>query len=312
MQHDVVAVTLNPSIDKTISIRQFQLYELNRVNNERTDPGGKGINVAKVLKNFGIDVLVTGFIGGRQGRYLLEFLRNGGIENHFIEVDGETRTNIKIIDESINKTTEVNEAGFFVNNDYIDAFMNHLNKLLDSASILTLGGSVPPGVSDSIYAQCIELARQKGVKTILDADKSALAKGIKAKPYAIKPNIRELEDLTGYRISFMSEIVKAGYWLLDHGIELVIVSMGPDGAVVMDKNEAYKVDTFSTDVKSTVGAGDSMVGALAYAIINKKPLREIAALTTAAGTVTVSKAGTQLCTIGEVLEAAPKVKCQLL
>jgi 1-phosphofructokinase len=303
----VITVALNPSIDKTITLERLVPYGLNRVTGTRTDPGGKGINVAKVLKNFGADVNVTGLIAGSQGALLLDSLNNAGIASDFLEIPGETRTNLKIFDRSVNRTTEINESGFHVSPEILDSFRRKFEKDVKEAEIAVLCGSLPPGVPEDFYAECICTAKDAGTKCILDADAGALAQGVKAVPFAVKPNIHELELLNGKTFSNRNEVAKAAEKLIETGIEIVIVSLGADGAILADRNEIYQAVPWKIEEKGATGAGDSMVASLAYSILNNKSLHDIAKITTAAGTVTASKEGTQTCTLNEVLESIDRV-----
>jgi 1-phosphofructokinase len=307
-----ITVTMNPSLDKTITIDKLIPYGLNRVKSSRLDPGGKGINVAKVLESFKVDTLISGLIAGEQGKTLKGFLEQSGMNFSFLEIDGDTRTNIKLVDVSENKTTEINENGFSVSPQSLDQYKEMFKAQLENVSLAVLAGSLPPGVPADFYAECIEIAKSKGVLTILDADGEPLKEGIKAVPYAVKPNIHELEAITGRRLQSKNEVLAAAKELLAARIEIVIVSMGADGAIVADKNEAFAVESWDADIKSTVGAGDSMVGSLAYAILSGKSLYDIAKITTAAGTVTASKEGTQICTMSEVIESLDKVTVKIL
>lgn len=304
----VVTVTLNPALDKTVTLDKLKVGGLNRVGNIRVDPGGKGVNVAKVLNKFGVNVVAAGLIAGFQGQLLLQYLEEERIKSRFIKVQGETRVNMKIIEEQTETMTEINEAGFAVNNKALEEFEEELSGLLEQASLLVLSGSLPRGVQDSVYRKYIELAKGRGVKTILDADGDVLKEGIKALPYAIKPNIHELEKLFGRKMADDMEITRAARQLIHEGINLVIVSKGAEGAVVLDKNVTYSVKPFPIIPKSTVGAGDSMVAALAYTLMNNKPLCDIARWVTTAGTVTASKPGTQVCEIGEVQQFLDQVQ----
>lgn len=300
MNSAIVTVTLNPAVDKTVTIGHLQVGGLNRAKNVRIDPGGKGINVAKVLKKFGLNVITTGFIGGYIGQQMLKQLEREYIQGSFMEVAGETRINIKIVDEEAQETTELNEPGLFITSEVLNEFNQRLSELLNQADILVLGGSLPPGVPVDIYKEYIRMANIKGVKTILDADGLALEEGIKGIPFAIKPNIHELEKLLGKELSNNHDIVMAGKTLINEGISLVIVSMGEKGSIILDNKEVYQVTPFSITPQSTVGAGDSMVAALAYSLMNGYSLEEIARWTAAAGTITASKSGTQVCTLEEV------------
>lgn len=307
MKTSVVTVTLNPALDKTVTVSSLKTGGLNRVKDIRMDAGGKGINVAKVLKKFEVDVLAAGLIAGFQGQLLLEYLEAEGIKTSFLKIPGETRTNLKIVEEKTKITTEVNEAGFLVTQEDLKRFSDNLLHLMDQTCILVLSGSLPPGVPETIYKDYIEIANAKGIKTILDADGKALEEGIKALPFAIKPNIHELENLAGCKLLEEKDVVLAGRHLIEKGINLVVISMGSEGAIVLNDKETYQVKTFPIKRESTVGAGDSMVATLAYALLNNKPLEEIAKWITTAGTITASKPGTQVCTLAEVQQSLHQV-----
>ncbi|MBZ4646434.1 MAG: 1-phosphofructokinase [Clostridia bacterium] len=307
MKTSVVTVTLNPALDKTVTVSSLKTGGLNRVKDIRMDAGGKGINVAKVLKKFEVDVLAAGLIAGFQGQLLLEYLEAEGIKTSFLKIPGETRTNLKIVEEKTKITTEVNEAGFLVTQEDLKRFSDNLLHLMDQTCILVLSGSLPPGVPETIYKDYIEIANAKGIKTILDADGKALEEGIKALPFAIKPNIHELENLAGCKLLEEKDVVLAGRHLIEKGINLVVISMGSEGAIVLNDKETYRVKTFPIKRESTVGAGDSMVATLAYALLNNKPLEEIAKWITTAGTITASKPGTQVCTLAEVQQSLHQV-----
>jgi 1-phosphofructokinase len=299
----VLTVTLNPSIDKTILVEKLKPYELNRIVDSRVDPGGKGINVARVLKNFGVDVLATGLIAGDNGKKLLNELDRSGISADFFGIDGETRTNIKVLDLSNQKTTEINEKGFFVTEKDLNGFRTKYKALIQHTDIVVLSGSLPPGVPYEFYKECIQLAKTNEKKVILDADGEAFVEGVQAAPFAIKPNLQELELIIGKKLNNVDEIVAAVKLFLKKGIDIVIVSMGSDGALIGDSDEIYKADTWNVAVKGATGSGDSMVAALAYSIFKNDSLLDIAKMTTAAGTITASKAGTQICELDEVLNS---------
>jgi 1-phosphofructokinase len=308
MKESVVTVTLNPALDKTVTVPSFEVGGLNRVQQVRLDPGGKGINVAKVLRGFEADVTAAGLIAGNVGRHLLKQLDSQGVAHRFVEVAGETRTNLKVYDASACVTTELNEIGFDVQAADLEAFRRQAEALLAEASYLVLGGSLPQGVPADIYGTLIELANAKGVRTILDADGEAFKKGLAARPYAVKPNLFELQQLTGRPLEAMPDIIAAGRELLQRGISLVVVSMGGDGAVFITEDEVVHTKPFPITPQSTVGAGDSMVAALVHGLAKQKPLVDLAKWATAAGTITASKRGTQVCTLAEVSEHVDSVQ----
>lgn len=309
MSKSVITLSLNPSMDKTVTLDTLNVGGLNRISEFRLDPGGKGINVANILKTFDLDVTVAGFIAGDLGRTITHAVEAAGIKTDFITVPGETRTNLKVVDLERRETTELNERGFEVPEKDQKAFLDKIRDLpvQTKADVIILGGSLPAGVKKSYYAEIINEVRPSGVKTILDADGEAFSAGLEAKPYAVKPNLFELEQFAGRELTTDQDILTEARRLLDKGISVVAVSMGGDGSIVADANEAYRLRPFPITVQSTVGAGDSMVAVMAYCLSNGRSLKELAVWSSAAGTITASKPGTQVCTFQEVMDAADKV-----
>lgn len=304
----VLTVTFNPCIDKTITVSGFNYGGLNRVEEMREDMGGKGINVAKVLKSFDIECMAYTFVAGANGERFADALKKDGIDVVSTEVAGEIRTNQKLVNLSDKVTTEINEKGFCVSSDDCKKAFEIIKSHLDADTILVLAGSIPSGMDDGVYAELTHFANSVGAKVILDADTAKLKLGIEAKPYAIKPNLYEFELLTGKKLDTTDKIVSEAQNLIQKGIELVVVSMGADGAVFVNKYNAYKATPFAIDCQSTVGAGDSMVAALSYSLHKGFDLKETAKLCVAAGSITSSKAGTQVCTKEEVTKRKDDVK----
>ena len=310
MQKTIITVTLNPCLDKTITLDGFCEGGLNRAEAVRTDAGGKGINVAKVLARFGSRPLALGFLGQNGRRPILEELENRGIAHDFCVTEGNTRTNYKLFDRAKQQVTEVNEPGFAVEEPNIREFTAKLEEKLQNASALVLAGSCPTGVTAGFYGRLTELARQYRVKTILDADGDRLAAGLSAKPYAIKPNRFELEQLHGGAFDDDAAMYAYCRKLLDSGVGLIVLSMGSDGAAFLQNDEAWRVHLAPVSCQSTVGAGDSMTALTAYGLERGLSLSELARLATAAGTMTASKPGTEVCTAEEVQEYKKKLRLE--
>ncbi|WP_141336136.1 1-phosphofructokinase [Paenibacillus sp. tmac-D7] len=311
-RQQVVTVTLNPSMDKTVLLPSLQVGGLNRAEEIRLDPGGKGINVARILQSFQVRVTAVGFLAGTLGSRIRRELEGIGIRTEFVEVAGETRTNMKLVDTWKRVTTEINEPGFDIAPEALKALNQNLEALLAETEVMVLGGSLPKGVDTQIYYDYIRMAHRFGVKTILDADGEALAAGIEAIPYAVKPNQFELEQLVGAKLETDRDIVEAGRSLLNRGIRVVLVSMGAQGAIVMNETETYRVRPFPIEALSTVGAGDSMVAVMAHALLVDRPLPELARWSAAAGTLTASKPGTQVSTFEEIERHVNQVQLQAL
>lgn len=296
----VITVTLNPALDKTVMIERFEYGGLNRIQAMRTDAGGKGINVAKVLKRFETEVTACGILAGHQGVIIAEKLKMLGIRNGFVQTEGETRTNLKVVDRSTQQTTELNEKGFAVDAGLLERFCARFREEAASASAVVLAGSLPQGAPPDFYRILIAIANGLGVRAVLDADGEAFRLGIESAPYAVKPNIHELEALLGRTLDDDEAIVRAARSLIAKGIKLVAVSMGGKGSLVVSGEEAFRAYPAPITPLSTVGAGDSMVAAIVYGMLHGKTLEETARWSSAAGTVTASKPGTEVCGLEEV------------
>lgn len=297
----VLTVTLNPSLDKTFNLDTFHPGKVNRAFEWRIDAGGKGINVSRALTNFKTANLAVGITGGENGKLLKKLLLEESVESDFLEVEGNTRMNYKIFDKSTNDTTDLNEAGIPMTDDIMKNFMEKYRKNLALADYVVLAGSLPPGCDISIYKTLAEEASKQKVRVILDAEGKTLSEGIKAMPFAIKPNIHEFEDLCGKTMKNRADILNGIKEVHESGVEFVVVSMGGDGAIFMQGNVAYKTTPLSVERKSTVGCGDSVVAGLCYSLINGFDLKKTAMICAAAGSVTASKDGTNMCTKEEIM-----------
>lgn len=307
----IITVTLNPCMDKTVEIAGFGIEKTNRVLQSRTDIGGKGVNVARVLANCGEDFVAAGLVAGLYGRKLVDCLESLGILTAFCEAQGETRVNLKILDTCTGAMTEINEKGFPAGEAFAE-FREALMLFLPKADVLVLSGSVPPDLGENVYQELTALANSLGVRVILDADGPLLQRGILAKPYAIKPNKAEFETLTGRKLSSPEEIIAEAKKLNEQGIPLVAVSLGAQGAVFVRDSLAVRTYPLPIEVGSAAAAGDAMVAMLAYATLRGMTLVETAKLMTAAGSLTASLPGTQVCTFADAVEAAKEICADIL
>ena len=306
-KYSIITVTLNPCMDKTVQVERFETGQTNRVLTARTDVGGKGINVARALRGCGEPFIATGLVAGVYGRKIVDYLENLYIPCAFCEAKGETRVNLKILDAQTGVMTELNEIGFNAGDAYKD-FKKTLMQYLPDADVLVLSGSVPPDVGTSVYRDLTALATSLGVKTILDADGACLREGLEAKPYAIKPNLRELETLVGHELTSDAQIIAAAQNIAAQGVKLVCVSMGERGAIFVRDTLVVQTIPFPIEVGSAAAAGDSMVAMLAYAAVRGLTLLETARLMTAAGTLTASLPGTQVASFDDILARADEIE----
>lgn len=308
----IVTVTLNPALDKTIYVENFRIGEVNRVIDIREDAGGKGINVSNLIISLGGDTIATGAVAGPIGDFIENQLNKLGTKHDFIHTEGNTRTNTKMVDIKNKTHTDINEPGVPLTTEVLEKVEEKIFEHTTEDGILVFSGSVPKNVEKDIYGRLIKKAKEKGIKAILDADGELLRKGIEAGPYLIKPNINELEMLYGKTFENMKETIKYAKDILKYGIEIIVLSMGGDGCAFITNDKTYFAKALPVEVKSTVGAGDSMVAALAYAIQQKTPLEEAIKLAVAAATASISNEGTQMGSKEQIYYWKDKVEFEVL
>lgn len=289
----IVTVTMNPAIDKTVEIDTLCPGGLNRIQRVEYDAGGKGINVSKTIKELGGESIAVGFLGGNSGRTIENVLNQKGIRNDFVWVEQETRTNTKVFEKS-GELTELNEPGPVISPEQSQELLNKISAYASEGTLVILAGSIPSGVDSDIYAQIIRMVHEKGGKVLLDADGKLFRQALKAVPDIIKPNRVELEEYMGidYRAS-EKELLDAAEKFLESGIETIAVSMGKSGAMFVRDGYQVKCPALSVKSHSTVGAGDAMVAALAYAWDQKLGSEDTVKLCMAASAGAVTTVGTK-------------------
>jgi 1-phosphofructokinase len=307
----IYTVTLNPALDKTVEIPNLTINSVNRITTLRIDPGGKGINVSKVIDKLGGRSIATGILGGDTGRAIQSSIEKLGIMSDFKFVEGETRTNLKVIDPVNHTNTDINEPGITVSEEIIDSLLGKLLGKINNNDIVVISGSLPKGAPKNTYEKWVKACREKGAKVILDADGEMLAAGLKASPYLVKPNDIELSSLLGRTLTTLEEIKDAAINLKEqYGLGKVVVSMGGKGALYVAGNEVVYAHGLKVPVGSTVGAGDSVVAALAVAEEAGMSLEEAVRLSTATGAANVMCSGSQAAEYSTIQELMPKVLYQ--
>ena len=261
----ITTITLNPAIDKTITVEQFRLNTVNRVERVHEDIGGKGINVSKVLNHLQVRTVACGFIGEANYGLVQPHLKRIGLSTDFVLVDALTRINTKIIDPIAKSTTDINEAGFTVTRVQIEQLKILLQAYAKQSKFMVFSGSVCQGIDQDTYAELITSIQP--TPWVLDADRQILKTGIQYKPYLIKPNIHELEDLLERKLAGTSEIIAAAHELINkYEIHYCLVSMGENGSILVTHDRAYLANALDVNLVSTVGAGDSMLAGFLYGL----------------------------------------------
>jgi len=302
----IYTITLNPALDRTIWIQKVRDDVSNRILEEKSFAGGKSVDVSKVLKNLGVDNIALGFVGGFAGRELEGRLLNEGIETDFVRVSGETRTNIIIHETGTGKQLAFNARGPEIKPDELMQFIEQLEKL-PCGEVVAIGGSIPLGVSPEIYRKIISLVKRCQAKVVLDVDGEALRQGIKALPNVIKPNIHELSELAGRELKGLDDVVSAARSINQQGVEIVLVSMGAKGILLVSEGQQYLAVPPNVNVESTIGAGDSSVAGFVSGLVRGKDLKQCLIYAVAAGTATTLRQGTALCQKDDFERIVPQV-----
>jgi len=292
----ITTVTLNAAVDRNLVIdEEVSLGAVNRVDEVRVDPGGKGINVSRVVKRLGHDTVALSLVGGHTGAFIRRRLDEEGVPHDFLDIPGETRISTSILELIPGRQTSFHERGPLVAHEDLKRLEEQLDSWLPKSSLVVFAGSLPVGVPDDVYARFVEQCHSAGVNSILDTDGPPLAKGIRARPYMIKPNLHEAERVLGVRLTSLGQIVVGARELLRWGPKVVVISMGAKGAVAVSREEALYAHPVKVELLSTIGSGDSMVAGLAIALVQGRPLEEGLRLGSAAGAATAMTPGTQLC-----------------
>lgn len=288
----ILTVTLNAAIDKAYymdkPIKNGTVMRVSKVNNTA---GGKGLNVARVIKLCGEQVKATGIVGGFNGKYLESLLDIDGVSHDFMHVDGETRSCINILDP-VYGSTEYLEGGFTLTKEDEDAFLDHFKSVSLGAEVITISGSTPKGLSKDIYFKMVNIVKAQGKTVILDTSGDTLKEGIKACPTVVKPNKEELEALFSTTISTNDEVIAFADKLCKQGIPYVVVSLGGDGALLVTKDKILQGIPPKIDVVNTVGCGDSMVGAFATFLSKNYPIEDVLKYAVAVATANATSLGT--------------------
>jgi len=262
----ITTVVLNPAVDKIYFADDFHAGGLFRVKETIRSAGGKGINVSRVIRSLGQEVLSIGFKGGHTGEWLVGQLEKIGAKTGFVEVDGESRTNNNIIDRSNKTETEVLETGPLITEQNMKEFISIYERVIKKTKVLVCSGGLPSGVENDIYKRLIIEAKKYDVKVILDTSGEVLKQGIEAKPYLIKPNLRELGNLVNRELKEISDVLEACRCIQRKGVEIVLASLGEKGAILVSKDKRFRVCIPCKQVVNTIGCGDSMVAGFAVAL----------------------------------------------
>jgi 6-phosphofructokinase 2 len=310
----IYTVTLNPALDHYLEVDDLVVDDANRVKVECLYAGGKGIDVSRALRQLGGEGMALGFIGGHNGRLMVDMLKAQGVSCYFTPIAQETRRDILICAGRGNRRTQtmLNARGPVVTPEEWRGFLTHLRLLDLRNAYVVASGSLPRGVPSDAYYQIVMAVQSQGARAIVDADGAALRAALKARPFAIKPNLNELRRATGRLLRTEADILAIAGDLNRAGVEIVVVSRGRRGVLVVSRGERYRAIPPPVKVRSTVGAGDSTVAGFVWKHAGGKSLEECARFAAAAGTAATLAPGNQLCRLRDAQRLAPKIRVEKL
>ena len=251
----IYTVTLNPSIDYIVRLDKVLIGSVNRMDSDDKFAGGKGINVSRVLKRLSIENTATGFIGGFTGKFITDTLEEEGISSHFVEVEQDTRINVKI---KADAETEINGPGPEISSQKLEELEKFLSSLTSEDTVV-FAGSSPKNLGNIVYKELIGLTRKTGAQVVCDFEGQTLLDSLEFEPLLVKPNNHELGDIFGVRLESLDQIESYARQILAKGAQHVIISMAGDGALLVTQEGTYFAKPIKGNVKNSVGAGDSMV-----------------------------------------------------
>ena len=289
----ITTICMNPCFDKTVEISELKVGQVNRIRDARVDLGGKGINVAVVAERLGLDVQCLGIMGKDGSEELTALIEKENLKHSFMQIPGHVRTNTKVVSGNGQGVTELNEPGPTVDDESLKKFFEMAKEKTADSDIVVVTGSLPPGCPEGTYRDLLKIL--EGKKCILDTEGKELelaAKG--ACPYLIKPNLKEMEATLGIELRTMRTIRDAALLFIRLGVEHAVVSMGEMGAMYVSADKTLFAPALRVEIKSTVGAGDAMIGGMLLGYEKEKDMARAFRYGIAAGAASVMTAGTQL------------------
>jgi len=303
----ILTVTLNPAVDRTYLIKDFAWNRTIRSGQAILGMGGKGTDASWVLGELGYANLALGFAAGDTGRLMEKMLRGRGCRTDFVWVEGETRNNIVIIGGEGQGQSTLTERGLQIGAGALERLRRKFNKALKTASCVVIGGTVPPGIDASIYAELVESARAAGLPVVFDASGPGLKAGMAGRPTVAKPNIDEIAELYGRPINSVEEAYKAGRELQDRYGAALVITLGKDGALAVLAGRAYTIPVLKIPVVSSAGAGDAVLAGLCAALSEGKSIEDGLRLGFAAAAAVCLNTATADCRKADVERLLPQV-----
>jgi len=308
----ILCITLNPIIDKLLKLDEFMQGKSAHIKEVMLMAGGKGNNVARVLKNLGFEVMAFNLLGGFEGKQFKNILETEKLNNCAMWINNRTRTHIFIKEEKINRLTDFYEPSPIITEDEKRLLLIKLKNLIKKSNMVVISGSSPCDVADDIFYEVAHIANKFNIKAVVDTSQNALKLSLNASPFLIKPNKEETEELIGKKINNFNDMNEALDFYESKNIKFIAISMGKDGAFVRYKGKTYKAETPDIKVLNSFGSGDCMVAGFIKGIIEGQSPENIISLGMAAGTANAARSDIAFISEKEINEFLPKIKVKLL
>jgi 1-phosphofructokinase family hexose kinase len=290
----IVTVTLNAAVDRTLTVPNFQLGHRHRASASLTSAGGKGVNVARALKEFEVPVIATGLAGGRAGDRIIEELASEAILNDFVRISDESRTSMAVVDPTAGRLSEIYEWGPAVRPEELEILLDKLRYLSRVASFVVFSGSLPRDVEDDFYAEAIRDLNRRGVQCVLDCEGEPLRVGVDAEPFLVSPNQREAESLVGQEFSDEEDFVMALDAIADLGARNVLITQETSCFALFREDRQvrrFRASVARIDPIASVGAGDVLLAGFLAVRFNGGSLDEALRIAVGAAAASVLELG---------------------
>lgn len=307
----ITTVTLNPALDITIELNQLIPNQYNTTKKVSMTPGGKGINISKAITVFGIDTMALGFLGGHTGHFIAEHLREYGITTNFWHIEEETRTNVVIIEQQEKIHTLLSDPGPKITNRDLDRFKSMFSRVMSQSRIVAISGSLPKGVPDDIYYQLIDQAKQKNVQTILDASGTPFEKGLEAKPFLAKPDLRASDNrVFNKQIDSQESAIKIAHEIIKRGIQVVVISYQDTKDIIATSENIWLAERVNQQVVNIIGTTEAIIAGFAIKFVEdtNQDISEIIKFSMACGLASALTDEEEFTTREDVINCIPCIK----
>ncbi|MCM8804158.1 MAG: 1-phosphofructokinase family hexose kinase [Candidatus Omnitrophica bacterium] len=307
MPPKIYTISLNSSIDFTFYLKDILFEDVNRIEKIRVDPGGKGMNISRMLKKLGEESISITFIGKNNGKFYKDLLKKEKINFIPIKISGELRNIYNFISQK--KVLRFNEKGPEIKREELKKLWYILENLnFKEGDFLVMSGSIPPGIKKNIYAEIIKKVKKHNLYTVVDADGEVLKEAIKEKPFIIKPNIEELERCLNEKIENFKKLNDICIYLINSGISIILVTIGKNGAILFSKEKIIYSKPPEINFKSSIGCGDAFLSAFLYKFKKGKSYDECLKFAVATGTAKAEEEGTKMPSLSKIKKILPFVK----